>query len=98
VCVRPCTPFGTDCTGGLNCSDVNTDADGSNNFAVCRSVGTSNSACSANTDCIADHICSTGLSGLSCNSLCDSTHMCAGIVPICEPITGMPNAGGVCLL
>jgi hypothetical protein len=100
VCVRSCTPFSSDCTGGLSCADIYLDADGVNNFAACRSVGASSGSCTASTDCVANTVCGATLSvpgSNACNSLCDNAHACTGGLPFCQPITGLPNGGGTCL-
>jgi hypothetical protein len=101
VCVRACTPFGSDCGAGLTCADIYLDADGTNEVAVCRSLGASTTSCSANTDCAANLVCTQSIAvpgSSSCSALCDNSHACGGIFPICQPLTGLPNGGGYCLL
>jgi hypothetical protein len=100
LCAPTCTPFGTDCGQGLNCSNLLPAIDMSQEFVACRQpgqVGTSG-ACTSDSDCVADAVCVTPMMGANpiCSALCDmASHTCAN-GKTCTPLT-MGSMFGACL-
>jgi hypothetical protein len=102
VCVKSCTPFGSDCASGMTCSSFQSDiASTMNNdiiVPVCRTIGTTmlggtcmrSSECGANAGCLTD----TG----TCAQICDDTHICRTIdhdagMPTCTPLAEGSSLG-----
>jgi len=97
-CGPTCAPFST-CDDGMTCAELYAGVGGDFDlFLVCRVVGVvpGGGACTANTDCGADHVCLTGFPGIPevCRALCDDAHPCAGAGEQCyEPGGGI----GMCV-
>lgn len=101
LCVPSCTPFGTDCPSGNDCSTtfdaVSTTAN--SGVFVCKTTGTGKlfDMCGSDTDCGANLACV----GPRCSPVCDSTHACAqpmddGGTISCQSYANLPNGAGVC--
>ncbi|HZS37783.1 MAG TPA: hypothetical protein VFF06_13190 [Polyangia bacterium] len=106
VCIPSCTPFGTDCSGGLTCAttavEIGSTMQNPKIVFTCRGVGTTPAfgQCMRSTDCVADTACDQGG---TCEPLCDDSHQCptnpnadAGALS-CMPIgSTLASNPGVC--
>jgi hypothetical protein len=100
ACVKPCTLFGSDCTGGLTCGTLLFDIDATmtnpDSFVACNSKGTAKAgeACMAVSDCVAGTTCAGQAS--VCVDLCDDSHPCPDTDAGTCGSLALPNNGGLC--
>jgi hypothetical protein len=107
LCLKPCTPLGSDCPAPLDCSSVYPDVFAlSTNFAVvfaCRTVGSGGvgTDCSTNgdADCQAGMVCNsfdqTGATPV-CVALCQGTCPSDAGAMVCAQVFANTGAPGIC--
>jgi hypothetical protein len=101
LCVPSCTPLGTDCPSGNDCSTTFDAVSSTANSGVftCKMTGAGqvNASCSADSDCAANLACV----GPKCLPVCDNAHQCPGSsgdagMLSCGSYANFPTGAGVC--
>jgi hypothetical protein len=102
LCVPSCTPFGTDCPTGNDCSTTFDAVSATTNSGVfvCKTtgMGKAGAMCMGDTDCGPSLQCV----GPVCTPICDSAHQCPmtmtadGGTLSCQSYVNTPNMAGVC--
>jgi hypothetical protein len=99
LCVPTCTPFGTDCQMGYDCSMFVETIDQMALLATCRFIGMTaiGAACKDVTDCVAGATCNIpqNMTMGTCVAMCDMAHPCPNAGK-CMAAPGLPNGGGTC--
>jgi hypothetical protein len=101
LCTPSCTPFGTDCPSGNDCSTTfdAVSMTANSGVFVCKMTGTAKlfESCMADTDCAANLACV----GPRCVPICDTTHQCPqptddGGMLSCQSYANLANGAGTC--
>jgi hypothetical protein len=105
LCLPSCTPFGSDCPAGNDCSssfdDISATQMSEVGFFVCKLTGATAlwGTCKQDSDCAAGMFCDA--QGNGCTPNCDATHACPqpptdmGMLS-CQPLVSQPNGAGYC--
>ena len=94
TCAPTCTPFGSDCSNGLNCSDALGDVNQKYAY-LCRTPGTGKEGAECTVGCVQDTVCLLSVNMKSyCYKLCNGQHPCQS--GTCKAIAGDVNNGTVC--
>jgi hypothetical protein len=105
LCLPTCTPFGSDCPAGNDCSstfdDITATQTNEVGFFVCKLTGAAAewAKCQKDSDCGAGLWCDAR--GNGCTPNCDATHACPaaptdmGTIS-CQPLASQPNGAGYC--